>query len=290
MIASIIALSILVSCTVGKQLAQKKVDANNYFLTQDYVNASSAYEEIINVYVVNNNTEECGEYSNAGISAFFMGNTKLAIANLKNATHTQYANDDTYYYLAKSYNEIDNLSLEIMTLTDYIKEFPEGKNISEIKERLLYTYVESDNYDGAIKLWDEVLESSNDKEALYESFFKLEDGLNNIDECNSIAKKLLSLNENNIVGLTWFGKKYYRKAEDLYQKEMKVYNKKKTNKQYRILLKALDVVTVDFKKSLKYFTNIYNLQPTPENANYLSHIYGRLSDKKKSEYYKKLAK
>ena len=71
---------------------------------------------------------------------------------------------------------------------------------------------------------------------------------------------------------------------------MKAYDNHKTNKQYRILLKALDVVTADFKKSLTYFKKLYSIEPTAENANYLSHIYGRLSDKKKEVYYKGLAK
>jgi len=71
---------------------------------------------------------------------------------------------------------------------------------------------------------------------------------------------------------------------------MKAYDKKKTNKQYRKLLKALDVVTADFNKSLKYFKKLYGVDSVPEYANYLSHIYNRLSDKKKAEYYKKIAK
>jgi len=71
---------------------------------------------------------------------------------------------------------------------------------------------------------------------------------------------------------------------------MKDYDDHKTNKQYNILLNALDIVTADFKKSLSYFKKIYALEPSKENANYLSHIYGRLSDEKKETYYKKLAK
>ena len=121
------------------------------------------------------------------------------------------------------------------------------------------------------------------------AYFSINQRLNKVDECNKVAQELLDINEENLVALSWFGKQYYRKAEDLYQTEMKAYENKKTNKQYNILLAALENVTYDFKKSLKYFTKIYSLQPSPENANYLSHIYGRLSDKKKSEYYKKLA-
>jgi len=41
---------------------------------------------------------------------------------------------------------------------------------------------------------------------------------------------------------------------------------------------------------LGYFDKLYTINPKPEYANYLSHIYKRLSDKKKAEYSKKLAK
>ncbi|NQU33099.1 MAG: hypothetical protein HQ521_07680 [Bacteroidetes bacterium] len=280
---------LLAGCGSGKQLTQKKSEAESFFLANNYSDALIFYKEIINTYDENNNSDECKVYTKAGESALKTGDAKLAITYLKKATNTKFANQSTYYYLAQAYKEVDNLSLEIVTLVEYLELFPQGNKLIDVNTRLFYTYVESDNYEGALQLWPEIISNDQKNISLLEAYFSINNGLNNIDECNKTAQELLNINDENIVALSWFGKQYYRKAEDLYQKEMKAYENKKTNKQYNILLVALDNVTYDFKKSLKYFTKIYSLQPTPENANYLSHIYGRLSDEKKSEYYKKLA-
>ncbi len=289
-IATIISVYLLSGCGSGKQLTQKKIDADTYFSAKDFGNALQSYTEIINTYESNNNSQECQVYTKAGESAFKLGETKLAITYLKNASNTVYANEGTYYFLAQAYKRIDNLSLEILALDDYIDLYPSGKYIKDVKTKLFYAYIESANFDQALKLWPEIVHDNNDNLELLEAYFKINKGLNNMDECSVIAKQLLEINKENIVALTWFGKKYYRMAEDRYQKEMKAYENKKTNKQYKKLLSALDIVTGDFKKSLKYFKTIYSIQPTPATANYLSHIYGRLSDKKKAEYYKKLSK
>ncbi len=218
------------------------------------------------------------------------GNTKLAVDYLKKASNSNYVVESTYFYISQAYLQIDNLSLEMMALVDYLELYPNGKNINDVKTRLFYTYVESDNFEKALELWPEVHSHNKQDVQLLEAYLGVNNGLGKTDTCNDIAQQLLSIDANNLVALNWFGKQYYNKAEDRYRKEMKAYDDHKTNKQYRILLKALDVVTADFKKSLSYFKKIYTLQPTSENANYLSHIYGRLSDKKKEAYYKGLAK
>ena len=280
---------ILSGCGSGKQLTQKNTDAEAYYVAGNYTEALASFKDIISIYEQNNNSQECSVYTKAGESALILNNSKLAIDYLKKATYTRFAVGSTYYNLAKAYESVDNLSLEIVALTDYLELFPEGSRLIEVKTRLFYTYVESDNYEKALDLWNDVIENNPNDISLLEANFGINRAINNMTECNSVAEQILSIDSDNILALTWFGKQYYRKAEDLYQKEMKAYNSKKTNKQYKILLNALDIVTADFKKSLKYFKVIYGIDPTPENANYLSHIYGRLSDKKKSEYYKKLA-
>lgn len=275
-------------CRAGKQLTQKNESANAYFQAGNYSEALSLYDEIIQRYENNNNSNGCPVYTNAGESALKTGNNNLAIDYFTKAINTPYANQTTYFLLGKGYKQIDNLSLEINTLVDYIKLYPDGKEVSIVNERLFYTYVESDNFEKALNLWSDIYNAQDTK--LLEGYFIANKGLDNIDSCNNIAKKLLLLEKDNMVALDWFGKQYYRKAESRYQKEIAAYDKKKTKKQYKILLKALEVVTVDFKNSLTYFKKIYVLKPTPKNANYLSHIYGRLSDKKKAAYYKKLSK
>lgn len=281
---------ILEGCGTGNQLTQKNESANSYFQEGNYKEALSQYNEIIQQYESNKNASKCAVYTNAGESALKTGNAKLAIDYLSKAKNTPYANQTTYYLLGEGYKQIDNLSMEINTLDDYINLFPDGKELSAVKKRLFSTYVESDNFEKAINLWPEIYSDNKLDIELLEGYFKVNKGLNNIDSCNSIANNLLTLDKDNIIALVWFGKQYYHKAENRYQKEIAAYDRKKTKKQYNILIKALESVTVDFKKSLTYFKKIYALQPTPKNANYLSNIYGRLSDKKKAAYYKKLSK
>ncbi len=283
------ALFFLSGCGTGKQLTQQNASANSYYVDGNYSDALSSYNKIIATYESNDNSEACPVYTNAGESALKTGNVSLAVDYLKKATYTSFANENTYFYLADAYNQIDNLSLEIGALTDYLDKYPQGKQIDIIKTRMFYTAVESDNYDKALSLWADVQANNTNDTELLEAYFEVNKKLDRTDTCDDVANQLLNLDENSIAALTWFGKKYYRKAEDLYRKEMKAYDNHKTNKQYKILLKALDNVTADFKKSLTYFKKLYALQPTPENANYLSHIYGRLSDKKNKAYYKKLA-
>ncbi len=280
----------LAGCGTGKQLAQKNETADLYYQNKNFSDALSIYKEIILQYENTNNSTACSVYTIAGKSALNTGDTKLAIAYLSKAKHTNYANANTYLYLGEAYKQIDNLSLEIITLEDYLKLYSNGNDADNVKIRLFYTYVESENFDKAVELWSEINDINNQDPKLLEAYFIANKGLDHTDKCNNIAEKLLRLDKDNIAAMVWFAKQYYNKAEDRYQIEIKAYDKKKTKKQYNILIKALESVTIDFKKSLSYFKKIYALQPTPKNAQYLSHIYSRLSDKKKAAYYKKLSK
>lgn len=280
----------LKSCGSGKLLMEKNNSAQINYEKGNYAEALADYQSIISVYEANSNSQACKVYSNAGISSFKMGNNKQAISYLKSATNTAFFNEDTYYYLALAYKEIDNISLELMTLQDYDRLFPQGERIKEVKEWLFLVYANTENYDKAMEIWSEIYNPDSTSIDLYETYLEVNEDLNNLDSCNAIASKILDIDSENIKAKYWFAVRYYRLAEDRYQDEMKAYDKNKTNKQYRILLKALDQVTIDFKKSLKYFNSLYNIDPQPTYANYLSHIYNRLGDKNKSAYYKKLSK
>ena len=280
----------ILGCGTGKQLTQKNETAEAYYVTKNYSDALSAYNEIVKIYENNNNSIGCPVYTKAGESALKTDDYKLAIDYLKKATNSNFVDESTYFYLSQAYGEVGNLSLELMALVDYIEKYPAGKEIDAVKTRLFYVYVESDNYEKVLELWFDVYSDSKPDIKLLEAYFNVNKSLDNTDTCNDITQQLLNIDADNIVALIWLGKQYYRKAEDRYQKEMKAYDDHKTNKQYQTLLKALDVVTADFKKSLSYFRKLYEIDPTPENANYLSHIYGRLSDKNKEAYYRELAK
>ncbi len=280
---------ILGGCGTSKQMAENKQNAEQFFSSGNYGEALSVYKQMIETYEINDNGNLCPFYTNAGISALNLGETKSGIDYLKKATYTQYANASTYLNLADAYKEIDNLSLEMLALEDVLNKYPESDEINQVKKRLLNIYVESDNYEKALDIWGGRSVDSISDISVLETYYNLNKGMDNEKKCEETAERMLVVDPENVTGLKYFGKKYYHKAEDLYQKEMEAYNKNKTNKQYRILLKALDQVTVDFKKSLTYFSKLYEVDPKTEYANYLSYIYNRLSDKKKADYYKGLA-
>ena len=289
-VALIASIGTLSSCGGSKILTQKNTEAQSSFSSGDYQIALNSYEEIIGIYTTNDNSDGCPVYTNAGISAYKVGDYKKAIKYLKLDEFSTFKNPQTLYYLGLAFNKVDNLSLEMLALQDYLNDYPQGEKFDEVQERLYYLYVESDNYDKALTLWPVISKGKEGDIDLIESYFGIYEGLNNSDSCTVIATRLLKLDPRNETALFYKGKKYYRQAEDLYQTEMKAYNAKKTNKQYKKLLAALDIVTADFKKSLGYFKKLYSDYPKPEYANYLSHIYNRLSDEKKSNYYKQLSK
>ena len=279
----------LVGCGTSQKMAENKQSADQFFATGNYGEALSVYKQIIQVYEVNNNSALCPVYTNAAISAINVGESTLGLDYLKKAVNTQFATEETYLSLANVYANNDNLSLEMLALEDVVNKYPESGNIENVKSRLFKIYVESDNYEKALKIWNNKDVNDIEDVNILKTYFILNQGIGDDLQCEETAKRMLEVDPENITALSYFGKKYYRKAEDLYQKEMNAYDENKTNKQYKILLNALDQVTADFKKSLGYFTKLYKVDPTPNTANYLSCIYNRLSDKEKAAYYKKLA-
>ena len=107
---------------------------------------------------------------------------------------------------------------------------------------------------------------------------------------NYIQKQILKLDASNITALEYYAEKYFWKAENLYVSEMKAYKNKKTSSQYKKLLKALEQVWPNYKKSRNYFLKLYKIDPKPEYAKYLGNIYTRYDDKEKAAYYNKRAK
>ncbi len=289
-VALIVAIINLYNCGGGKILTETKQRAEVNFVSGNYDKALADYESIINIYSSNSNSDECPVYTKAGIAAFNTGDYKKSIEYLKKDEYSKFKTSDTFFYLARAYSKIDNLSLEMLALQDYISMFPDGMQLSDVKERLYILYVDTDNYDKALELWPDVSRGDYNDVIHVESYFSIYDNLKNIDSCNVIAKRLLNIDEENETALFWFGEQYYRKAEDRYQMEMSEYNKNKTNKQYKKLLNALEVVTDDFKRSLGYFKKLYKSHPKPEYANYLSYIYNRLGDETKANFYKSLSK
>jgi tetratricopeptide (TPR) repeat protein len=277
------------SCDSTKQLANTAQSAQQAFDRGDYAKALEMWEEVINSYKQKDAVNQCPVYTDAGMAALKLGQTDKAIDYLKQAGYSDFSNENTYLTLADIYRQKDNLSLELVNLETYLTRFPEGTQSAKAKKRLLALYVESENWEKAASLWETLTpEQQNDTENI-ESFLIVNSALNNNETCLKLSDRLLRANENNVVALDWLANYYFWKAEKRYQKEMKDYKAHQTRKQYAHLLKALERVSSEYKKSLHYGTKLYKVNPTAKTAKLLSRCYNRLDNKKKAAYYKKLA-
>jgi len=277
------------ACDSGKQLAKTQQTAQQAYNNGDYATALNLWEGVIADYEQKDNKKQCPVYTEAGMAAQKLGQTDKAINYLKQANWSEFSKEETYLTLAEIYREKDNLSLELVNLETYLEKFPQGAGRSGVNKRLFELYVESDNFEKAINMWGNLLPEQQSEIELLQGYLAVNDKVDNDTACFEISNKILDLDENNEAALKWLSNYYFWKAEKRYQAEMKAYEKHKTRKQYKILLKALDEVTVDYKKSLNYALRLYKLNPEPKTAKLLSKCYTRLDNKKKAAYYKKLA-
>ena len=277
------------SCDSSKQLVKTQQSAQQAFDKGEYANALRMWEEVIAAFKQKDAVNQCPVFTNAGMAAYKLGQTDKAIDYLKQATYSDFSNENTYLTLAAIYQQKDNLSLELINLEAYLSRFPEGSQSAEVKKRLLALYAESENWEKAETLWKTLTPQQQEETKNMESFLIVNGALNNNETCLKLSGRLLSANENNEVALDWLANYYFWKAENRYQKEMKDYKAHQTRKQYAHLLKALDRVSAEYKKSLNYGTKLYKVNPTAKTAKLLSRCYNRLDNKKKAAYYKKLA-
>jgi len=141
-----------------------------------------------------------------------------------------------------------------------------------------------------LEIWQKLSDANKSKVANINSYFLIQQELNDTVVCDSVSLVLLEKNPEHVEALEWIAKKYYWLGENRYQREMEKYNKKKTTRQYNVLLKELDLVTADFKRSLPYFEKLWKIEPGEKYASYFANIYARFNDEKKAKYYQKYLK
>lgn len=278
------------SCGGTSSTTKVQDQGETEFKAGNYEAALNFYEPTITAKESKGKKAKGHIYVGAGKSAYELNQIEKSRTYLESARAVQYSSADMYEYLAKVYKNIDNLSKEITALELYHEKFPKGENIQKIDARLMATYVESENWDLGHKLWVSIDSTSRTNTDLLENYLLINKGVNNTAECDKLAKLITKQEPNNVVVMEYYAEKYFWIAEDMYVKEMKAYKKKRTNSQYKKLLKALDKVWPNFKKSRDLYLKLYKIDPKPEYADYLSRIYTRYDDKQKAAYYKKRAK
>jgi len=277
-------LILLFGCS-GARYLERTNRVEQAYNENDFQKAFATAEEIIRDLPGKQKPEYGKVFALAGNSAYELGKYERSLEYLEKALRLDYTGESMYLNLAALYQRIDNLSKEIEILESYIRLFPEGKEMSRVRERLFMTCRESMNYDLAMNLWPLLDDASRSEITNLELYLEINQVLENDSICEATAEKILGLNEVNETALKWFAEKYYWKAENRYQSELDAYNRNKTHKQYNLLLNAFKKVTSDFKESLEYFTRLYRLYPDPGYARYLGNIYARLNNEEKARYY-----
>ncbi|MCK5171314.1 MAG: hypothetical protein KAQ75_15660 [Bacteroidales bacterium] len=289
-IQGLIIILILQSCASSLNTTKLSEDGEAAYQAGNYEDALIAWEQIIESREAKGKKAEGPVYVGGGKSALALEQNDKSRKYLETAREIGFSSPEMYASLAKVYKNIDNLSKEITALEIYREKYPQGKKISAISARLFETYVKSENWDLAIDLWPEIETQAQSNIGLLAGYLIVNKNMENPTVCDKLAKQILKLEANNITALEYYAEKHFWKAENLYVSEMKAYKNKRTSSQYKKLLKALDEVWPNFKKSRDYFLKLYKIDPKPEYAKYLSNIYTRYDDKQKAAYYNKKAK
>lgn len=282
----VVAAVVVAGCGAPKSLTTPKTNAETLASAGDYVQATGVWKN----YFDETEVEDIAgaDFATAAKTAFKAGNTELAKSWFDQARYKDYSDAEMYVTLAKIYKADDNLSKELSALEYYTENFGDGN--SDVNARLFEIYAEIDMNDKALQAWAKMDEAAKSTEKNLGGFLVINKKLENNAVCDSVSLALLELNPEHIGALEWNAKKYYWAGQNRYDREMEKYNKNKTTRQYRILLKELDLVTADFKKALPYLDKLWKLQPGKEYAGYLANIYARFGDEQKTDYYKKYLK
>ena len=276
----------LVGCGTPKLVTTTKTDAETFEAAGNFVQATEAWKR----YFEQTDIEKTAgaDFAHAAKTAYKSGDINLALSWFDQARYKNYADAEMYILLAKIFRQKQNISKELTAL-EYVAENYSDKR-GEIDSRLFDVYIEIKSPEKALQVWQRLDESSKSELPKLNSYFLLQQDLKNSVVCDSVAGVILTKDPQNVEALEWFGEKYYWRGENRYKREMVKYEKKKTTKQYKILLKELDKSTADFKRSLKYFNKLWEIEPGKKYASYFANIYARFGNKKKSDYYKKFMK
>ena len=283
----IIASLLIVACGTPKVLETSyKATANNATAKGDYTQAVELWQQYFNQISIE---EVAGvDFADAAKAAFKAGNSNLSLSWFDQARYKNYADAEMYTILGEIFREKKNISKELNALEYITENFSESS--SQIDSRLFDIYVEIDSPEKALQVWNRLNEATKNETPKLNTYFLVQKELKDTTVCDSVSLVLLEKDPQNVEALEWNAKKYYWKGENRYQREMAKYNKKKTTRQYKILLKELDKATADFKRSLKYFDKLWEIEPGEKYASYFANIYARFGDEKKSKSYQKYMK
>ena len=195
------------SLNVSAKRALHKDKAQIAYNRGNYTAALALWEKSIAKYERRHKEVKCPYYTKAGMAAIKLKKTDVARQLFEKAIHSASVSPVAYVELARLYRKIDNLSLEIFTLENYVKKYPAGSAIDTVKERLFATYVESENWDEALKLWEKLPEQVKNSIAFKTGYLKVNRALKNREVCDRVSSEILKSDPKNVTALDWKAKK-----------------------------------------------------------------------------------
>lgn len=284
-LAIIISVFMVAACGTPKVVVNYKANAEQAEQAGNFEAAVTAWNNYFNQKTQSGEEIEGNSYAQAAKSAFKADMYQEATDWFEQAKYDGYADADMQLMLSEIYNSRNNLSKELEALENYSETFSPD-NI-QVNKRLFNIYYDIDMYDKALAVWNRIPNDSIKSEALVENFFLIHKKRENEEVADSVSQVLLELNPYNVNALEWNAMKYYWLAENHYRREMKKYEQNKTGLQYVLLRKELKQVTADFRKSLDYFENLWEINPGKKYAPYMANIHTRFDEDEKSAYYRK---
>lgn len=278
------------SCSVSKQFSKLNDQAAEAYNASNYGLAYTLYDSIILLNASKKNNLDGLVYNRAGVAAWEVGEKDKSIEFLEKAKQMNATDAKGLLVLAKGYKSNDNLSREIINLTEYLAAYGAQLEANEARGQLFLAFVRSENWDSAYPLWSRINGAKTDDVELLTGYLLTLKNLDKSDDILPTAERLLKINPESLTAKEAIAIQLYKSAEERYQREMKAYQNNRTSTQYKRLLKQLEIINADFKIARGYLEELYKLNPESRYATYLGNIYTRFENKSKANYYYKKAK
>ncbi|MGD9928944.1 MAG: tetratricopeptide repeat protein [Mangrovibacterium sp.] len=283
----VVLVGMLVGCSAPKVMVSHRQNAENAELTGDYSSATASWQLFFEQQLAAGSDMAPEVYARAARSAYRANQFDLAENWYSQARLGNFADRELFLNLASIYNQQQNLSKELQTLESYHENYPENPDSAGVATRLFEIYETIGNEGKAAELWPLMKAENRSAEKYLDKYFSIQRKLKNDAVADTVAEELLALNPKHVKALEWLGEKYYRQAEERYQREMKAYEKNRTHLQHHQLLQELKLVNADFQKSLRHFEVLWEMGPNSQYAAYMVNIYTRFENPEKANYYRK---
>ncbi|WP_423129754.1 tetratricopeptide repeat protein [Gaoshiqia sp. Z1-71] len=279
--------TIIMGCSAPKVIVSHRANAETAEAEGRFEAATQAWSRYFDQQLAAGSEISPEEYARAAKTAYRANEVALAESWFGMAQYGNYADPGMYKALAAIYRQQNNLNKELTVLEAYQEHYPEQADTAGVSIRLFDRYTGMGNKENALKIWPFISAEKRKEEKYLNQYFLIQRQLDQKESCDTIAGQLLEINPKHVDALEWLGDKYYRMAEDRYQREMKKYENKRTHVQHLQLVQELKLVTADFQQALTYFKVLWEMNPGPKYAPYLVNIYTRFENPEQANYYRK---